>query len=706
MKFTKLLKVFAKSAIALTFAALAFSCAGNVSDASVSDSNAKTQSMNIAVSNYNDLVETSKNIVANRVATSSSARTIIADSFDLSGITLYLYGTSTAGTTYGPTKVIAKYDDSKKTVGKVAIPAESKNWNFTLYAVDSGDETDYSEKTTSDLLAAAVLVGYSSMDMTNGDTAKFTLSPDGLTKTSNVSLSLTLDNWELPDDYSATAGIYLLTTGADATISGNGIGTATINSTLALDKTTAVSYKVVSMTPGTYLFKVTFTNSKTGKTFYWSDVIIVLPGKELSASIAIPNVIGTKPDTPGSFIAGYIENSEDKYLGYYTVDFEWARPLNKNENYYEIDVLEFSDNVSVTTLPSNDDDWSGFVSPSTGSATATSTTYAGVSEAYADTLSIAPIKVYSFVASDVYEDGSLLGGNKAAQFRLELGKRYWARIRAVNDAGSSAYKYFAISNSDTFTNTTAKKFSSDTINRYRISYNVNGGNYYTSTSEITTKPTSGAKSDNIVAYFCQESSTGNDVIQGNGTTVCNSNYYLYKYGDYTWAYWNYYKDGVATKYEDSSNVLIIRNKGYANLDLYAVYTGDASVEVDDKSAYDILYTWISYKLGDSGTETTLTAGQKTVKFDIDTETSATWTFKPLEVTGSKITSDFTFDKVNFTVSKGGVTYTSQEASNVGPSGTIFSQSLSGLSSGVYNVLFTAHTGTTTVSYPITLTIAK
>lgn len=689
MKFTKLLKVFAKSAIALTFAALAFSCAGNVSDASVSDSNAKTQSMNIAVSNYNDLVETSKNIVANRVATSSSARTIIADSFDLSGITLYLYGTSTAGTTYGPTKVIAKYDESKKTVGKVAIPAESKNWNFTLYAVDSGDTTDYSGKTTSELLAAAVLVGYSSMDMTNGDTAKFTLSPDGLTKTSNVSLSLTLDNWDLPADYSSTAGIYLLTTGADATISGNGIGTATISSTLALDKTIAASYEVVSMTPGTYLFKVTFTNSKTGKTFYWSDVIIVLPGKELSASIAIPNVIGTKPDNITNFYAGY--EKEDFYNGLYIVDFNWTRPLSKNENYYEIDVIELSSTDETVTAPTD----------STWSSDGTSTTYAGVSEAYAKKISTSLV---AFASSDVREGGSLLGGNSAAQFRLELGKRYYARIRAVNDAGTSdSYTSVDLSQDPG----SGKKFTSNTINRYRITYYVNGGNYYTSTSEITTKPTSGAKSDNIVAYFCQNTATGNSVIQGNGTTVCNSNYYLYKYGDYTWAYWNYYKDGVATKYEDSSNVLIISNKGYANLDLYAVYTGDASVEVDDKSAYDILCTWISYNLGGSGTETTLTAGQKTVTFDIDTETSATWTFKPLEVTGSKITSTFTFDKVNFTVSKGGVTYTSQEASNVDTTnGATFTQDLSKLSSGVYNVLFTAHTGTTTVSYPITLTIAK
>lgn len=682
MKFTKLLKVFAKSAITLTFAAFAFSCANNVSNASVSDSNTKTRTLNIEVSNYGELVEAVNNISANKVATTTASRTIIADSFDLDGIALYLYGTSIAGTTYGPTKVTATPDATNKKIGTVAIPAETQNWDFTLYAVDSSDPTEYTDKDT--LFSAAVLIGHSSMDMTNGDTAKFTLSPDGLTKNSDISLSLTLDGWDLPSDYTSTVGFYLLTTGADATTSGDGLGpTTTIDTTLSLEKTTAKTYTVSSMTPGTYLFKVTFANSTTGTTFYWSDVIIILPGKNLSTSIAIPNVIGTKPNDVTNFSAGY--EKDDAYPGLFIVDFNWTRPTTKNEDYYEIDIIELSSTEETVTAPTND----------TWATVGTSTTYAGVSDTYAKKIGTT---ITAFASSDVYEGGSLLGGNNSAQFRLELGKRYFARIRAGNYVGTSE-NYTLVDLSKT--PASGNKFTSETINRYRITYNVNGGNYYKDSSEISDTTSLIAKSDNIVEYFCQNT-TGNTVIQGDGKTVYNdSNYYLYKYGTYNWSYWSYYDNGVAKKYAKDSN------KGYENLDLYAVYQGNASVEVDDKSMYDILATWISYKLDPLGTDTTLTTGQKTVTFDITNETSATWIFKPVATTEGKITNTFTFDKVNFTVSKGGVTYTSQEASDVDTiTGKSFTQDFSKMSSGVYNVLFTAHTGTTVVSYPITLTIQK
>lgn len=691
MKFTKLLKVFAKSAIALTFAAFAFSCANTVSDASVSSSDDATRTLNIKVSNYDDLVETSKNIVANRAATSSSARTIIADSFDLDGITLYLYGTSNAGTTYGPTKVTATSDTTNKKVGTVAIPAESQNWSFTLYALDSSDTTDYSSKTTTDLLSVAVLIGYSAMDMTNGDTANFTLSPDGLTKTSDVKLSLTLDSWDLPADYSSTVGIYLLTTGADATTAGDGKGTTkTENTTLTLSSTTATTYEVSSMTPGTYLFKVTFKKTGENKTFTWSDVIIVLPGKKLSASIAIPNVIGTKPAGVTNFYAGY--EKEDAYNGLYIVDFNWTRPTTKNENYYEIDILELSSTEESVTKPTNDD-WT---------TKGTSTTYAGISTSTST--------VTAFASSDVHEDGSLLGGTNSAQFRLELGKRYYARIRARNDAGSSEnYTLVKLTESPT----SGTEFTSDTINRYRITYHVNGGAYYTDSSSID--PTAAgfkltSNSSDVVAYFCQNTS-GNPIIQADGTIVytvdSTDSYYYFYYDTYTWSYWNYYNSGAATKYADTDD------KSYTNLDLYAIYTTDASVEIDDKSAYDILNSWITLTVADTtGTATGPTAvtggtgAKASITFADNYSTqSATWKFLPV-TDSNKITSDFKFDEVYFTVTNGSQYYAAQSKTDVDTTtGWEITQNLTGLS-GTYHVLFTARTGTTSVSYPITLTITR
>lgn len=90
-----------------------------------------------------------------------------------------------------------------------------------------------------------------------------------------------------------------------------------------------------------------------------------------------------------------------------------------------------------------------------------------------------------------------------------------------------------------------------------------------------------------------------------------------------------------------------------------------------------------------------------------TEAEVKWTFTPGEVKdaeGNKI-ENFAYDKVNFTVTKGGRTFEALSADNVGAT-TNFTMSLSNLTAGVYQVTFTAHYGTTTVSYPITATITR
>lgn len=90
-----------------------------------------------------------------------------------------------------------------------------------------------------------------------------------------------------------------------------------------------------------------------------------------------------------------------------------------------------------------------------------------------------------------------------------------------------------------------------------------------------------------------------------------------------------------------------------------------------------------------------------------TETEVKWTFTPGEVKdaeGNKI-ENFAYDKLNFTVTNGGTTFEAKSADNVG-SATDFTMSLSNLTAGVYQVMFTAHYGITTVSYPITTTITR
>lgn len=655
-------------------AAMIFASCSNIVDANVSSSSEDKNTLNIEVTNYDEVV-TQASKSANR-----ASRTIIPDSFDSDGVDFYLYGTNTSGGTFGPEKVDFKGNTdatggtTSKTVGTINIPANSAVWEFTLVAVAPQGATAPTDETT--LKDNAVLIGYSSMDMLNGDTAKFTLSPDGLTKEAKIAMKLYTDGWALPTGFTAKAGIYLLTTGADA-----GTDAAKTEQTVAFTDTTkdeanAVDYAIASFAPGTYLFKVTFEKTGSNKKFYWSDVLVVLPGKTIENAVGIPNVIGTAPDAPTAFKAGYVEKSEDKFSGWYTTAFEWERG-SKNENNFEIEVLEFNDADTVTPPADADAAWT------TALATGKSVTYGS-----------------KFSEAANYESGSLLSGNTKAQLRLELGKRYFARIRAVNDAGESAWTLVALA--DAPAEPTGTKAFTGTINRYRLTYFMNGGTYYAdkATADADTAGT-GGKPEDIVEYYCENSTAGTPITKADGTPIIKNNTYI-------WSYWS--KDG---KSEDKSRynkpgVAPENYKGYKNLNLYAMFAADAGVAIFDKKSLEIQDGWIA--LAFSGTpeaEEKATLTGKTATIEVTKQTEVKWTFTPGEVKdaeGKKI-ENFAYDKVNFTVTKGGTTFEAKSADKVGAE-TAFTMSLSNLPAEIYQVMFTAHYGTTTVSYPITATITR
>lgn len=655
-------------------AAMIFASCSNIVDANVSSSSEDKNTLNIEVTNYDEVV-TQASKSANR-----ASRTIIPDSFDSTGVDFYLYGTNTSGGTFGPEKVTFKGNTdaaaggaASKTVGTINIPANSAVWEFTLGAL-AKNETAPTDETT--LKNNAVLIGYSSMDMLNGDTAKFTLSPDGLTKEASVAMKLYNDGWTTPTGYKITAGIYKLTDGADATITGDGKGTTTIQENLSLGTSAPAdaNYSLPSMTPGTYLFKVIYTSDATKKSFVWSDVLIVLPGKPVDSSIAIPNVIGTEPAAPTAFKAGYVEKSEDKFSGWYTTAFEWERG-SKNENNFEIEVLEFNDADTVTPPADADAGWT------TALTAGTSVTYDS-----------------KFSSEANYESGSLLSGNTKAQLRLELGKRYFARIRAVNDAGESDWTLVALATPPAEP-TGTKAFTGTTINRYRLTYFMNGGSYHTdkTTADADTAGTGGSTAD-IVSYHCEDSTTGIKIIKADGTPIIKKN-------TYTWSYWS--KDATseaASRYEytDETKTALKNYTGYKNLDLYAMFAADAGVAIFDKKSLEIQADWITVDLPGALTG-------KTAAIEVTTQTEVKWTFTPGEVKdaeGKKI-ENFAYDKVNFTVTKGGRTFEAQSADGVSAAKAAeFTMSLSDLPSGIYQVMFTAHYGTTTVSYPITTIITR
>ena len=646
-------------------AAMIFASCSNLTDANVSSSSEDKNTLNIEVTNYDEVV-TQASKSANR-----ASRTIIPDSFDSDGVDFYLYGTNTSGGTFGPSKVDFKGNaeaagGTSKTVGTVSIPANSAVWEFTLVAVATGDAAP----TEATLKDNAVLIGYSSMDMLNFDTAKFTLSPDGLTKEAKIAMKLYTDNWALPAGFTVKAGIYLLTTGEDSAATEKEVAFTDATK----DEANAVDYAIASFTPGTYLFKVTFEKTGSNKKFYWSDVLVVLPGKTIDNAVGIPNIIGTAPTAPTAFKAGYVENTEDKYPGWYTTAFEWERG-SKNENNFKIEVLEFKDTDTAVSPPTDAD------------AAWTTALAAGKSVTYDS----------KFSEAANYESGSLLSGNTKAQLRLELGKRYFARIRAVNDAGESAWTLVDLADAPAEP-TGTKAFTGNTINRYRLTYFMNGGTYFA--DKTAAEAGTGGSTEDKVSYHCEDSATGTPITKADETPIIKKN-------TYTWSYWS--KDGkseTASRYNEPGTAPE-NYKGYKNLDLYAMFTTDASVAIFDKKSLEIQDGWIAL---DTGTRTGKTATTPaTAAIEVTTQTEIKWTFTPGDVNdaaGNKI-ENFAYDKVNFTVTKGGTTFEAKSADDVSAVNKAeFTMSLSNLPAGTYQVTFTAHYGTTTVSYPITTTITR
>ena len=154
-------------------AAMVFASCSNLTDANVSSNSENRNPLNVEITNYDDILSDVS------VQANTDSRTIIPPSFDADGVDFYIFGTNVAGGTLTPTPVkFTGKDGTSKTVGTVDIPADANIWDFTLVAVPTGDPAT----SAAEAVQNAVLIGYDTVDMLNGDVAKFTLAPDGLTK--------------------------------------------------------------------------------------------------------------------------------------------------------------------------------------------------------------------------------------------------------------------------------------------------------------------------------------------------------------------------------------------------------------------------------------------------------------------------------------------------------------------------------------------
>lgn len=614
------------------------------------------RTLTVEIKNYSEFVEESS-VQANRFA---SARSIMPDAFT-SDDTLhyYLYGKASNGETKEWTEVTV-------TGGKFTLDVEPYNWNLTLAVTADAKTTIADADELATVKGKAVLIGYAAVDLTrHANSASFTLKPDGLTTPGKVKLTTSLEgSWTIPDNIeSVRLGIYNFTKGTVVNYSDDSstVVTATKSAgTIAFPSTFGDSSK--DLAPGTYTFKVEFLNAKAECEAEWSDSLVILPGKTNSTAVAVPNVLGTAPAAATAFTASYVAGTEDSTPGFYDVKFEWDGTACTNERYFEIDLLDVTGST-VAAIPTDETTWESAVTDSGNTAV----TYGA-----------------AVIEDQLYTEGSLLANNKWLTMKLELGKAYVARIRAVNRAGSSANTYVTVGAG----NGTGTVFGGTFINLFRIRYNLQGGTYTPETGSAQTTP--------IVRYASTETAyLVPDTSEAATTNILVKN-------SLSW-----------TKWQDSGkkdiDVAATQNySGPANIDLYACYTTDATVTIFDAADYKLDAAWITVGEGSAtltGTEScTLTLSKATA---LNTDGALIWTVNVADKgETSPITGKFAYDSVTIKVSAFGNTYYTQTQANVavGTPATFTQTGAKLLESGTYNVMITATEGTTTVTLPVVLTI--
>lgn len=614
------------------------------------------RTLTVEIKNYSEFVEESS-VQANMFA---PARSIMPDAFKTSDtLSYYLYGKASNGEEKEWTSVTVEN-------GKFTLDVEPYNWNLTL-AVTADAATKITE--ADDLAAVkgkAVLIGYAAVDLTrHANSASFTLKPDGLTTPGKVKLTTSLEgSWTIPDNIeSVRLGIYNFTKGTVVNYSDDSSTVVTVTKsagTIAFPSTFGDDQKNIA--PGTYTFKVEFLNAKDECEAEWSDSLVILPGKTNKTAVSVPNVTGTAPAAATAFTASYVAGTEDSTPGFYDVKFEWDGTACVNERNFEIDLLDVTGST-VAAIPTDETTWESAVTDSGNTAV----TYGA-----------------AVIEDQLYTEGSLLANNKWLTMKLELGKAYVARIRAVNRAGSSANTYVTVGAG----NGTGTVFGGTFINLFRIRYNLQGGTYTPETGSAQTTP--------IVRYASTETAyLVPDTSEAATTNILVKN-------SLSW-----------TKWQDSGkkdiDVAATPNySGPANIDLYACYTTDADVNIFNAADYKLDAAWITVGKGSAtltGTEScTLTLSKATA---LNTDGALIWTVNVADKgETSPITGKFAYDSVKIEVSSPGMHHYTQTQADVavGTPATFTQTGAKLLESGTYNVMITATEGTTTVTLPVVLTI--
>ena len=458
----------------------------------------------------------------------SSARTILP-AIASDSLVYKITGTSSIGTTLTETTLTVSNSTAE-------IDLSPAIWDLTLKAYESVSSSD------------AILVGYATVDLTNGgDSISFILKPTG-DGTGSVTINGTFSASDASVSY-YRIGMYNANTGAvvtesyyDVSDSGSAASVAD-TSTLSSDTTASSSGTLAEYTPsvdnGEYNLIITFygkNDSKYKVIGQYSELVIVVGGGKTTGSITFTD-FNSKPTVPDNLSVTNKELNTDQFNAVFTWDDK-----SNNETGFKITVTDVSDSSSPVTY-----------------------------------------RVYTKDDANDFSSGSLAANSKTVTIPLLTGRIYTAYIQSENDVGGSSD-----TDSKAYYGTEASPTS---FGRRVITYDLNGGQYVTDAST------------SYNSYMYEQSDYGTDLAFKaiNAYDPTSITYpYAYRTSDCrttsSWAS----DDTTVQGYIDSKTY---PSAEYKNITVRASYTTPIAIEIYEFSDIDYANR-VTYSFTDTSSTTT------------------------------------------------------------------------------------------------------
>ena len=381
---------------------------------------------------------------------------------------LELTGTSAKGAS-----VNHVFTAAELTAKQAVVSLTYDKWYLTLVAYDGADTAS----------AVPVLKGDYFADLTNTalTNIEFTLTPDGVDQAGSVELTVKFfDPYKSVADKKidkCEAGLYKIDNNQLYAVGSNNTkmetsDTAFVLSNLIVSSSdpAAPNTKCVftannlDVEPGRYMFKIWFKTSSGRKTGFYSDVVVVAPGRKTVADVTVPDIMDRIPEKPENLKVLLVEGSEKN--GFYKAHIKW-NDKSTNEESFVLKVTE----------------WSAYTTTSTDTPVSTKTY--GAEEDVAT-------NEYYFWGSDFRADGTLGTSTTSCEVNLKLGVLYDFEIAAWNSCGISDFeKRTACVASDDVAATSSTPaltgyttgYATSKVNRYKIDYDLSSGKLEKSATE-------------------------------------------------------------------------------------------------------------------------------------------------------------------------------------------------------------------------------